>query len=314
MNNGDKGADTTGFHWLADWPSDQRSAQGTSQGTAQSSAEFPLMGLLKRPFHSGLGVSCLRKTWFLPVALAAVTLLFEAGCRPGFAKEPVGNGSTPQPAQAGAAQRGAKPDGFGGKAGQVSIHRVPSQEDALSREGRIESGDLLEVRVFQEPDFDTRSRVSPAGSVEVPFAGTVSVLGATADEAARRIEGRLAEGFLVQPRVSVVVQEKAHRYFTILGQVQRPGTYRFPQETLRAGGARLDLMQALGLAGGFTRLAAPSRVTVRSGAPQESKRGGLASDSPGVRRVDARLWMERSGTPPLWIRPGDVITVGERIF
>ena len=245
--------------------------------------------------------------------IAAWILLFAAGCRPGFAAEPAGNPSSPKPARSVAAER--RPEGRSAAAAkdlQAHVRRSPGGEESVSAEGRIESGDLVEVRVFQEPDFDTRIRVGPGGGVEVPFVGTVLVSGATPQEAAGRIEGRLAEGFLVRPRVSVVLQEKAQRFFTVLGQVQKPGTYRFPAEVLRAGGGGLDLMQALGLAGGFTRLAAPSRVTVRRGGRPGG--GGTAPEASGVRRVDARLWMEQAGTPPLWIRPGDVITVGERIF
>jgi protein involved in polysaccharide export with SLBB domain len=254
---------------------------------------------------------------FVDWGIAVWILLLAAGCRPGFAAEPAGNPSSPKPARSVAEERRPerRPEGRSTAAAkdlQAHVRRSPGGQESVSVEGRIESGDLVEVRVFQEPDFDTRIRVGPGGGVEVPFVGTVLVSGATPQEAARRIEGRLAEGFLVRPRVSVVVQEKAQRFFTVLGQVQKPGTYRFPAEVLRAGGGGLDLMQALGLAGGFTRLAAPSRVTVRRGARPGG--GGTAPEASGVRRVDARLWMEQAGTPPLWIQPGDVITVGERIF
>ena len=99
----------------------------------------------------------------------------------------------------------------------------------------------------------------------------------------------------------------------MLGQVQRPGTYRFPEDAVGASG--LDLMQALGMAGGFTRLAAPSRVTIRrAGSAGQGQPGGRGGAGGAVERVDARLWTERPGVPSLRIHAGDVITVGERFF
>jgi polysaccharide export outer membrane protein len=203
-------------------------------------------------------------------------------------------------------------------AAQGFAGELPERRVSLARDAVLEAGDLVEIRVFQEPDFDTRARISAEGGVEVPFVGAVVVSGMTCHQAARRLESELGMGFLNQPRVSVLIREKARMFFTILGQVQRPGTYRFPEGMIQEGRGGLDLMQALGMAGGFTRLAAPSRVTIRraakSGKGRNADRTSKETDEVGVRRVDARLWIERAGAPPLWIYPGDVITVAERIF
>jgi len=54
------------------------------------------------------------------------------------------------------------------------------------------------------------------------------------------------------------VLEPAKRLFTVLVQVQRPGTNRVPERE-----QDLDLLQVIGIAGGYTRLADPGRIFVK---------------------------------------------------
>ena len=84
----------------------------------------------------------------------------------------------------------------------------------------------------------------------------------------------------------------------MIGQVQRPGTYRFPE---RQG---LDLVQVIGIAGGYTRLANPSRITV--------KRRVAGKET--VIRVDGKRLARDENAAPFPVESGDVITVAERIF
>jgi len=47
----------------------------------------------------------------------------------------------------------------------------------------------------------------------------------------------------------------AKRRFSILGQVGRPGSYEMPESV-----QRYRLLEAIALAGGYTRIAAPERI------------------------------------------------------
>ncbi len=89
----------------------------------------------------------------------------------------------------------------------------------------------------------------------------------------------------------------AQRRFTVLGQVNRPGTYDFP------GGRTLGLMEAIGQAGGFTRLANESSVQVKrtTGSGDQSF------------KVNTKKLVTREGKP-FELEPGDVITVVESWF
>ena len=78
----------------------------------------------------------------------------------------------------------------------------------------------------------------------------------TIDEATALIRDSLAKDYLVNPQVTITVLEYAKRRFTVLGQVQKPGTYEIPGEE------SVDLLQAIAMAGGYTRLANTSRINV----------------------------------------------------
>jgi protein involved in polysaccharide export with SLBB domain len=126
----------------------------------------------------------------------------------------------------------------------------------------------------------------------------VHVEGKTVGEATEYLRARYMEGFLTNPQVNLTVRTYARKLFTILGQVQKPGTY--PIE----GGESVSLLQAIGLAGGYTRIANPSKVILKR------REGGTEK----VYEFNAKK-MARSGADSSFrIIPGDVITVSESIF
>ncbi len=158
--------------------------------------------------------------------------------------------------------------------------------------------DLLEIKVFQESELDTTARISADGKLNLPLIGELAIGGKTVQQGTRLIRDRLEARFLVDPQVAIRVIEPAKRLFTVLGQVQRPGTYRFPdRETL-------NLIQVIGVAGGYSRLAAPSRVTVKR----------VVDGKESVFRLDAKRMASDSTTKAFEIAPGDIITIGERLF
>ncbi len=164
--------------------------------------------------------------------------------------------------------------------------------------GEIGGNDLIEIKVFGEPDLDTTARVSAEGKITFPLIGEVAVAGRTPQAAARVIRDRLDARFLVDPQVSLRVMEQAKRLFTVLGQVQRPGTYRFPDREA------LNLIQVIGIAGGYTRLADPARITVKR----------QVEGKETVFRVDGKRMAREGGSEPFVVRAGDMITVSERLF
>lgn len=153
--------------------------------------------------------------------------------------------------------------------------------------------DSVQIRVFREEDLTTRAQLSPDGSISIPLIGTVRLQGLSTGQAAKLIERKLRDGYLVKPEVSVSIEARIRRTVTILGQAQRPGVYEIPAQR------ELTLVEAIGLAGGTTRIANDRKVTV--------KRGGKVF-SINLREIT------RGGKHDIPLRDGDTVTIPESLF
>ena len=95
---------------------------------------------------------------------------------------------------------------------------------------------------------------------------------------------------MVKPKVTVSLGAIPKKRFSIQGQVTKPGPYFFPD------GETVSLLQAIGYAGGPTRIAKMSGVTVlRNGATLKVNAAKMAKD----------------GGQPFYLQPGDVVNIPE---
>jgi protein involved in polysaccharide export with SLBB domain len=162
----------------------------------------------------------------------------------------------------------------------------------------IMPSDILEIAVFQEPDLKSTLRVSNEGTIAFPLIGVVPIGGLTPQGAAQAIRDRLAKGYLVNPQVSVTVMEFSKRRFTVLGEVQKPGSYDMPAQQ------DITVLQAIGMAGGYTRIANPSKVTLMR------RQEGKSTTFP----LNAKSMASGNSESAFIVQPGDVITVAESRF
>lgn len=163
----------------------------------------------------------------------------------------------------------------------------------------LSPNDQVAVEVFGEEDLRTNGRLNPEGNLSVPLLGSIHLGGLTLTQAASRLTELYGRDYLVNPKINVVLISYAKRRYSILGQVNRPGSYEMPDSS--PGG--IDLLEAVAVAGGYTRIAAPERITVR----RHSGNGDQ------ILKVNAKRFSKGSGGSFL-ILPGDAITVGESIF
>jgi polysaccharide export outer membrane protein len=148
----------------------------------------------------------------------------------------------------------------------------------------LASGDRVRVIVFGQDSISNSYSVSGAGRISLPLTGEIAVGGMTTSETERVIETRLRGGYLRDPHVSVEVE--AYRPIFVMGEVTAAGQYPYSNG--------LTAQKAIAIAGGFT------------------PRGyhGAVDITRVIRGVPV------TGAVPLTypIRPGDTITVEERIF
>jgi protein involved in polysaccharide export with SLBB domain len=164
----------------------------------------------------------------------------------------------------------------------------------------LSPNDQVSVEVFGEEDLRTNGRLNPEGNLSVPLLGSVHLSGLTLTQAASKLTEMYGRDYLVNPKVNVMLLGYAKRRFSVLGQVNRPGSYEMPDGSPNG----IDILEAIAMAGGYTRIAAPERVAVR----RHTQRGGDQ-----LFKVNAKRLARGEGGSFL-VQPGDTVTVGESIF
>jgi len=162
---------------------------------------------------------------------------------------------------------------------------------------RLASNDTVNIQVFQEDELQTTARIGKDGSIPFPLVGTISLGGRTVPEAASAVSQALKD-YLVHPQVALRIVDYSKKRFTVLGQVNRPGTFDLPDES------PLSLLEGIGMAGGYSRIANPSKVIV--------KRRGLGGEQ--VFHLNAKQMAKGSAVPSFQILPGDTVVVEESLF
>ena len=177
---------------------------------------------------------------------------------------------------------------------------VPMQASAQGAQGERSSGvigrmDNVEIRVFREEELTTRGQLSGDGTISMPLIGSVRIEGLTTDQAAAAITRRLADGYLAKPEVSVSIEARIRKTVTILGQAQRPGVFELPAHR------QLTLVEAIGMAGGVTRIANAKKITLKR----------LSGGSVEIVNLSDITKGKGADIP---LRDGDVITIPESLF
>ena len=149
---------------------------------------------------------------------------------------------------------------------------------------RLATGDKLRIQVYGEEDLYLETRVNDQGVISYPFLGNLKVLDLSPRQLEELIASRLADGYLVNPRVSVDISE--YRLFYVNGEVENPGGYPFQPG--------MTVHKAISLAGGFRERASKDKIFII--------RDGTADSKPVKTGLDGV------------VRPGDIITVEQSFF
>ncbi len=156
-------------------------------------------------------------------------------------------------------------------------------------------GDVVEVRVFQEADLSGPFRLSPEGTIDFPLCGKVKLDRMTSSQASDALTQCLQNGFMKSPQVTVLIREYNSKKVFVFGEVQKPGTFPFEQS--------MTIIQAVTLAGGFTKLASKNNINVTRIVEGQEKKIRVPVEDIGVGR-------EKN----FELQPGDIVFVPESFF
>lgn len=190
-------------------------------------------------------------------------------------------------------------------AGCSSMSTMPDDDELNSQADQVESyrigpADLVQVSVWRNPDVSVTTPVRPDGMISVPLVGDVRAGGRTPEELAEVVEQALGY-YIRDTEVTVVVTElNSHEYLyrvRVTGAVEDPLSMPF-----RPGMTVLDLVLE---AGGMTDFASPNRSRLYRTDGKERRTYPVRLDD-----ILADGDLETNYT----LRPGDIISVPERLF
>jgi polysaccharide export outer membrane protein len=125
------------------------------------------------------------------------------------------------------------------------VAQFPEANDPSVQDYRIGGYDVLDIKVYEEPDLSREMvRVSADGHISFPFIGRVKVDTLSTSQVEKLISDKLAEGqYLLDPHLSVTVVDYKSKNYMVLGSVKEPGSYPLQ--------ARERVLDAISRAGGI---------------------------------------------------------------
>jgi polysaccharide export outer membrane protein len=163
---------------------------------------------------------------------------------------------------------------------------------------RVRALDKLSVKVFDEDNLSGVCIVREDGTVRLPLINeVVKVGGLSVTEVENRIRQLLAKDYVKDPKVTVNIAEMSKFKYTVMGQVNRAGAYEI------ANNKRVSLLEAIGTAGGFTRLANEKEVYLKR----------IVGGQEKVYTVNVKE-MARNPNGTIYLQEGDVVSVKESGF
>ena len=159
-----------------------------------------------------------------------------------------------------------------------------AHERALSRTNRLGVGDKLKISVFGENNLSGSYDVDARGVVSFPLVGSVPARGLSVHQFRRKLQAKLSNGYLVDPKITVEIQN--FRPLFVHGEVRNGGEYAYKVGT--------RLKDAIAVAGGFTYRANERYLLLTREGSREPVRVDIADN--------------------IVVLPGDNIRVLERFF
>ncbi|MEM6781440.1 MAG: polysaccharide biosynthesis/export family protein [Pseudomonadota bacterium] len=154
----------------------------------------------------------------------------------------------------------------------------------MGNEYRLAPGDVVQVNVFRDPDLSGTYKIDRNGMITLPLLGQTPAEHATIDLLEEDLTNRLAEGYLVDPIVSIEIT--SYRPVFVSGEVKNPGSYTYDTS--------LNVFQAVTLAGGLTPRGKRNAYVIM----RETHNG--------------TKYYKANDTTPVY--PGDSIYIEERLF
>jgi polysaccharide biosynthesis/export protein len=153
-------------------------------------------------------------------------------------------------------------------------------QNAPAQDYMVGEGDVLKINVFDHDELTTVARIGGDGTIKLPLIGQIEVGGLTLSQISEKISTLLADGYVVDPQVSIFVQEFRSKKAFIMGAVNKPGFHVLSGNT--------TFLELLAVAGGVTADAA-DKATIK-------RKSDLPNSEEIIITVDLKSLLEKGDT------------------
>jgi polysaccharide export outer membrane protein len=174
--------------------------------------------------------------------------------------------------------------------GAIPVEQYKEPPEAAASDYTIGVGDVLSIQVWDQPQMSGKMKVRTDGRISVPFVSDAPAAGKTPSKLAADLEAGL-KSVVLNPKVTVVVEEERPLTISVVGEVIKPGSQPFTRDT--------GIVQALAAAGGLNNFAHKDRIFVVRSAPAPVR----------IHFTYDQLTRAVGPASLFKLRPGDVIVV-----
>lgn len=161
----------------------------------------------------------------------------------------------------------------------ITLHHSEAQTSGKSDSSYIlRANDTVRLSVYEEPDLSVQVRILKTGQASFPLIGSVDIGGQSVATAVEKIRLLYAKDYLIDPKLTLMVDEYAVEYVSVIGAVKGPGQIPVPVS------GKLDLASAIASAGGIMENADAGNIQLirNSGASSTYSMAAIQSSAGSV--------------------------------
>jgi polysaccharide export outer membrane protein len=165
---------------------------------------------------------------------------------------------------------------------------------------------VLRITIYGHGDLPPEVVLSADGSFIYPFIGPVQAAGLTVPQLTAAMARRLAEGYLVDPQLTMAVTQYSSQQVYVLGAVKAPGVQMLKRHT--------TLLELIAAAGGPTPEAGAEVILARGQQQDEARSTGRSQSNTEAVRVNLEKLLAGEVPQRLEIERGDTIYIPKGAF
>lgn len=121
------------------------------------------------------------------------------------------------------------------------------------RSFKVGPEDIIDIKVWREPDLSGVFAIRPDGKITLPLAGEMEVANKSLDEIKEEVVKAYSK-YVQRPEVLVGLRQVGSRKYYLVGEVYRPGVYPLVVPT--------TILEAINGAGGFKEYANKKKIAI----------------------------------------------------